>query len=238
MTTELRSAPARPRRADAERNRLRIIQAAAEVFAKRGLDAGLDEIARHAGVGTGTVYRRFPDKSLLIEALIEQRMTSLEELAERAGGLASAWDGIVLFLESFVERLIADRALTDMLFTDCGDNQVVADRRSRFGPILAELVERAKAQGSVRPDLSVSDVAMAQLMLTAAGSFGGDVRPDLWRRQLGIVLDGFRARRDAPTPLPVEPLSIDELTELCGQAAPRSRPPARPPRPGTPPQVT
>src|SRR3954447_22049365 len=152
MTQECVSAPYRPLRADAERNRLRIIQAAAEVFAKRGLDAGLDEIARHAGVGTGTVYRRFPDKSLLIDALIEQRMTAIEELAEQALGFRSAWDGLVHFLESFVERLVADRALTDMLFTDCGDNRALADRRSRLGPILAELVERAKAQGEVRPD--------------------------------------------------------------------------------------
>ena len=231
MTTELRSASARPLRADAERNRLRIIQAAAEVFAKRGLDAGLDEIARHAGVGTGTVYRRFPDKSLLIDALIEQRMATLDELADRAVGFDSGWDGLVLFLETVVEQLIADRGLNDMLFTGCGDNELVADRRSRLGPILAELVERAKEQGSVRPDLSVSDVAMAQFMLTAAGSFGGGVRPDLWRRQLGILLDGFRARRDAATPLAAEPLSIDELTELCGQAAPRSRTASRPPRP-------
>jgi AcrR family transcriptional regulator len=223
MTTELRSAPSRPLRADAERNRLRIIQAAAEVFARRGLEAGLDEIARHAGVGTGTVYRRFPDKSLLIEALIEQRMATLDELADRALGLESGWDGLVLFLETVVEQLIADRGLNDMLFTDCGDNELVADRRSRLGPILAELVERAKEQGSLRPDLSVSDVAMVQFMLTSAGSFGADVRPDLWRRQLGIVLDGFRARRDAPTPLPVEPLSVDELTEICGQGVSRSR---------------
>jgi AcrR family transcriptional regulator len=223
MTTELRSAPARPLRADAERNRLRIIQAAAEVFAKRGLDAGLDEIARHAGVGTGTVYRRFPDKSLLIDALIEQRMAALDELAERAVRLERGWDGLVLFLETLVGQLITDRGLTDMLFTDCGDNQLIADRRSRLGPILAELVERAKEQGDVRPDLSVSDVAMIQVMLTAAGAFGGDVRADLWRRQLGILLDGLRTRRDAPTPLPVEPLSVEELTELCGQAAPRTR---------------
>jgi len=228
MTTELRSAPSRPLRADAERNRLRIIQAAAEVFAKRGLDAGLDEIARHAGVGTGTVYRRFPDKSLLIDALIEQRMASLEEQAERAAGLASAWDGIVLFLETFVERMIADRALMEMLFTDCGDNELIADRRSRFGPLLAELVERAKAQGSVRADLSVTDLAMTQFMLTSAGSLGADIRPDLWRRQLGIVLDGFRAARDRPTPLPVEPMSIDEFTEACGKSAPRTRVPNRP----------
>src|SRR5690242_15242112 len=138
MTAEV-SASARPLRADAERNRLRILQAAAEVFARRGLDAGLDEIARHAGVGTGTVYRRFPDKSLLVEALVEQRMAAIEELAERSLAAADAWAGIAGFLEGFVERLVADRALTDMLFTDCGDNQALVDRRSRLGLILDEL---------------------------------------------------------------------------------------------------
>jgi AcrR family transcriptional regulator len=226
MTTEV-SASARPLRADAERNRLRILQAAAEVFARRGLEAGLDEIARHAGVGTGTVYRRFPDKSLLVEALIDQRLAALEELAERALRFDSAWDGIVLFLENVVERLIADRGLTDMVFTTCGGNQVVVDRRSRLEAILAELVERAKEQGEIRADLSVTDLAMLQFMLVAGGSFGADVRPDVWRRHLVLVLDGLRTRRDAPTPLPAEPLSVDELQAACAKSVP-ARAPGRP----------
>jgi AcrR family transcriptional regulator len=218
MLNQCVSAPARPLRADAERNRLRIIQAAAEVFARRGLDAGLDEIARHAGVGTGTVYRRFPDKSLLIDALVEQRLTAIEDLAEHAAALPSAWDGLVHFLEHAVEMTVADRALTEMLFSDCGGgNQALADRKARIGPVLAELVERAKEQGEVRPDLAVTDLAMIQFMLVAGGCLGEDVRPDVWRRHLAIFMDGLRAHRETPAPLPAEPLTIDELQAVCGK---------------------
>jgi AcrR family transcriptional regulator len=229
MTAECVSGSARPLRADAERNRVRIVQAAAEVFARRGLDAGLDEIARHAGVGTGTVYRRFPDKSLLIDALLEQRMAAMEELAENAARLENAWDGLVHFLESAVEMAIADRALTEMLFTDCGDNRALADRKSRLGPILAELVERAKQQGEARPDLSVTDLAMLQFMLVAGGSFGDGVRPDIWRRHLVIFMDGLRAHREGPTALPAEPLTMGELEAVCMNTKP-GRTPGRPMR--------
>ena len=221
MSAECVSASSRPLRADAERNRLRIIQAAAEVFAKRGLDAGLDEIARHAGVGTGTVYRRFPDKSLLIDALIEQRMAELEELAEDAVRRENAWEGLVHLMETFIERAIADRALTDMIFSNCGENnQSLQDRKSRLGPVLAELVERAKQQGDVRPDLAVTDLAMLQFMLVAGGSFGDDVRPDLWRRHLTIFMDGLRSSRESPTPLPADALSLEELDMACNQVGP------------------
>jgi AcrR family transcriptional regulator len=220
MNPECVSASSRPLRADAERNRLRILQAAGEVFAKRGLEAGLDEIARHAGVGTGTVYRRFPDKSLLIDALVDQRMTAIEELAEEAAGRERAWDGLVHFLEGAVEMSIRDRALTDILFSDPGADPGLHERKLRIGPILEELVARAKAQGDVRPDLAATDLAMAQFMLVAGGCFGDGVRPDLWRRHLTIFMDGLRTRREAPTPLPAEALSTEELQRVCGEAQP------------------
>jgi hypothetical protein len=158
-------------------------------------------------------------------------MAALEELAERAVRFENAWDGLALFLESVVERLVADRGLTDMVFTACGDNQLVVDRRSRLEAVLAELVERAKEQGELRADLSVTDLAMLQFMLVAGGSFGEDVRPDVWRRHLAIVLDGLRVRRDTPTPLPAEPMSVDELRAACAGARPTRGAATRPARP-------
>jgi AcrR family transcriptional regulator len=231
MSAECVSASDRPLRADAERNRLRILEAAAEVFARRGLDAGLDEIARHAGVGTGTVYRRFPDKRLLLQALVEQRMTEVEELAETAVRMPDAWAGLVHFVETFTERAIADRSLGDICFSGGADSEALADRKARIGPLMAELVERAKQQGAVRPDLAVTDIAMLQFMLMAGGEFGDGVRPDLWRRHLAIFLDGLRLRRDTPTPLPAEPMSMDELELVCGGATPPGRRPAARPEP-------
>src|ERR1043166_6338645 len=85
----------RPLRVDAARNRERILAAASEVFADRGLDVSLDDIARHAGVGVGTVYRRFPTKEALIEALFDSHLAQLEALAENAVSYADSWDGLV-----------------------------------------------------------------------------------------------------------------------------------------------
>src|SRR3954471_19846352 len=99
MTLEQVESLGRPLRADAERNRRRILAAAREVFARRGLDAGLDEIARHAGVGTGTVYRRFPDKNKLVEALFEERLDQVLACAQRAAEHPDPWEGLTTALE-------------------------------------------------------------------------------------------------------------------------------------------
>src|SRR5215472_4279290 len=97
--TVLAPVPVRPLRRDAERNRQRILEAAAEVFTERGFAATLDEVARRAGVGVGTVYRRFPDKASLADALFTDRIDALVQLAERAQGEPDAWAGLTGFME-------------------------------------------------------------------------------------------------------------------------------------------
>jgi AcrR family transcriptional regulator len=206
----------RPLRADAERNRRRILLAAAEVFARRGLDAGLDEIARHAGVGTGTVYRRFPDKAMLIEALFESRFDDLMALAQ--GGLVDPdpWAGLVGFLEGSIGMQQADRGLKELLFGEgyhSGSRH--AARVAEITAAISALMDRAKDAGALRPDVAVSDLALIQFMLHGIGSFAAPVDPGQWRRQLGILLDGLRADRSAPTPLAQVPLTTDELDRLC-----------------------
>src|SRR5438067_13101700 len=110
MTTE------KPLRADAERNRRRILEAAAELFATKGLSVGLDEIAHHAGVGVGTAYRRFPDKRKLIEELFEDRVARMVALAERALAADDAWEGLAGFIERATEHQIANRGLKELVF--------------------------------------------------------------------------------------------------------------------------
>lgn len=221
MTLEQIENLGRPLRADAERNRRRILVAAAEVFAKRGLDAGLDEIARHAGVGTGTVYRRFPDKAKLIAALFESRMNDVIAVAESALAMPDAWDGLVYFLETTIEMQLADRGLKEVLFGERCPANVSADRsrfaakRDRLVPMLSDIVERAKAAGQLRPDVSVTDLSVVQVMLHGVGTFTAAVEPELWRRQLVILLDGLRAERATVTPLPLVPLSHEQLESLC-----------------------
>src|SRR3954454_1994777 len=121
---------AEPRlRRDAERNRRRILAAAADAFAEGGLAVTMDEIASCAGVGVGTVYRRFPDKELLIEALFEQRMDELVALARDARDHPKPFAGLVQFFETFLAVQAADRGLKEVLLGTRRGQRRVAQAR-------------------------------------------------------------------------------------------------------------
>jgi AcrR family transcriptional regulator len=205
------SEPERPLRRDAERNRLRILGAAAEAFAEGGLAVTMDEIARRAGVGVGTVYRRFPDKEQLIDALFEQRIADLVALAEEARAHVDAWDGLVHFFERVVGMQAADRGLKEVVLSSAHGRERVARARARIAPPVEELVARAKDEGELRPDVAGPDLGLVQFMLGALADSTRDVDPEQWRRFLTILLDGLRTRRDAPTPLAPGPLNEERL---------------------------
>ena len=128
---------ARPLRRDAERNRQAILRAAAEVFTTRGLQASLDDVARHAGVGVGTVYRRFPDKESLAEALFEERIEAMVALAEKALAEPDSWTGLVSFLEGACTQLATDRGLHQLLmFATSARPWIGRARASAAGPAI------------------------------------------------------------------------------------------------------
>lgn len=206
----------RPLRADAERNRQRILLAAREVFARRGLHAGLDEIARHAGVGTGTVYRRYPDKQVLIDALFEDRFDQMERHIERAAALPDPFAAVADMVTSMVTMQIGDRGLKDAMLGQCRVSGFRA-RQERMRPLMEGVLQRAQDAGSIRPDVTLTDLVGMQIMLTDIAVFTGAVQPDLWRRHLALLLDGLRTVRAAPTPLAVPPLSFDGFDTLCGR---------------------
>ena len=199
----------RPLRADAERNRLRILQAAREVFADRGLDASLDQIAAHAGVGVGTVYRRFPDKDALIDALFEERIDEVAAAAEHALSAPDPWEGLVGFLQQANALLSCDRGLRQVLLSRGAHKTERA--REKIVPIATELVARAQQAGSLRADLDPLDLPVIQLMVSAIADMTREVSPELWQRALTIIIDGLATTRKAPTPLPGKPLDRDQL---------------------------
>jgi AcrR family transcriptional regulator len=201
----------RPLRRDAERNRQRLLAAARELFAIKGLDVGLDEIAHHAGVGVGTAYRRFPDKEELIDALFEDGIAGVIALAEEALAEEDPWRGIELFLTRGIEMQIADRGLRQLVFCSTHGQDRVCRGRDRIAPLVIELIDRAKAAGVLRDDVSGLDMPLLQYMLSSVFDYASDIEPDLWRRYAGIVLDGLRARRDDASPLPIGPLSHDQF---------------------------
>ncbi len=204
----------RPLRRDAERNRQRILRAAEEVFATRGFSASLDEIARHAEVGVGTVYRRFPEKQLLIDALFEERFGVFVELFEDALAQGDAWDALAGVLTRMVELQVEDRGLMELMHDDAFSGRRIAAGRERIAPLATELLRRAQAQGSARADLEPSDLPLAQMMVLQFATATADAQPELWRRMLAVVLDGLRApAQTAATPLPAPALPIERLDE-------------------------
>jgi AcrR family transcriptional regulator len=209
----------RPLRADAERNRLRILDAAAELFAERGLQVSLDEVAERAGVGVGTVYRRFPDREALVDAVLESRVAEFVGIAEEAAANPDPWEG----LKSLIERGAAfhgrNRALKELMFSAPGGRAWVDRVRRRMRPLTGGLVKAAQEQGKLRTDLDTLDVPLTMLMLASAIEFTADTDADNWRRLLGIVLDGMITERKEPTPLEADPLTQGELTQAMKRSS-------------------
>ena len=215
----------RPLRKDAERNRQRILAAAGELFAEVGLAASLDAVAERAGVGVGTVYRRFPDKEQLIDALFEERVGELVACAEAALSNPDPWEGFVGFLEYGLRLQAQDRGLKEVLLSTDEGRARVARVRERLVPLAGRLVERAQAAGALRPDFSQQDMPVIQLMIGAVIDGARDIEPDLWRRYLAIVLRGLRAEPTRPEPLSHGPLAEQQLDEVMRywRPAPRHR---------------
>ncbi|WP_433794168.1 TetR/AcrR family transcriptional regulator [Actinoplanes sp. CA-252034] len=183
-----------PLRRDAQRNRERIVEAAGEVFATRGFAATLDDVAHHAGVGVGTVYRRFPTKEELIDAVFTDRLEDLVTLAEEALAAESAWEGLTGFLRTSARWHAADRGLRDAALS-MGE-QHFKQAGEQIVPLLEQLMERAHAEGTLRPDAGFHDFPIIMAMVTEMAQHSEGCRPGLYERYLEMVIDGLRARPD------------------------------------------
>jgi AcrR family transcriptional regulator len=201
----------RPLRRDAERNRERILEAARELFARSGLEVTLDDVAHHAGVGVGTVYRRFANKEVLIDALFEERIDEIARLAEQALEDNDPWRAFAWFLTQAAERHCADRGLQQLVFSTAHGQDRCAHARDRIKPLVDRLMTRAQADGSLRSDLEPTDVPLIQFMVGSVSAYTAELAPETWRRHLTIVLDGLRTQRRKPTPLPAAALTVTQF---------------------------
>jgi len=205
------SAGERPLRRDAERNRQRILAAAAEVFTERGLDATLDEVARAANVGVGTVYRRFPDKESLVAELFRDRIDALVTVAEQACAAADPWEGLASYLEFAAAAMAGDLGLRQLMMFATYDRDQVCYARDRMFPVITRLVERAQAAGELRDDFRATDVKLISFMLASVAEYAATIRPEIWRRYLTLIVDGLRPARDTVTALSVPAPTPEEL---------------------------
>ncbi len=187
----------RAQRSDARRNRGRVIAAARSCMARDGLDAQMEDIARRAGVGVGTVYRHFSTKDELVEALAADRFQRLEELAREALAQDDPWESFEQFIRVSAHIQTEDRALSEVL-TSRPEIMGRAAQSVGILDLVSRLLGRAQMAGVVRKDAHPRDVPM--LMCALAGTFRNpNSDPD---RYIGIVLDGLRAQGGKYTKLP------------------------------------
>lgn len=201
MTTALR--------ADAQRNLVRVLDAAREVFAEQGIDAPVVEIAERAGVGVGTIFRRFPTKDDLLVAVVEQRTRQLIEAADAAVADLDPETALRSFMETAAAMQISDRCFCDASGTELFGRAGVRELVDLLVAKIETLLARAQASGHVRADLEALDLPVLLMGVAKAGLLLEATVPGAWKRHLAIVFDGMRP--DAARPLPRPPLGAGEF---------------------------
>ena len=175
----------RPLRADARRNRERVLKAARAVFAAQGRDAHHEDVGRRAKVGVGTVYRHFPTKEALLEALAREQFDLITSWAREAQDAPDAWGALKTLIWRGAEHQAKDRALMEAV---AEFKPSVARQSEDLQACVDRLITRAQEQGAVREDAVGEDVRLMMCGLGSVMQMGGDG----WRRYLTVMLDGLR----------------------------------------------
>jgi len=199
-------------RVDAERNRARILDAARVVFAEQGLDASMSEVARRAGVGIATLYRRFPARDDLIAATFAAKMTIYADAIDQALADPDPWHGFCSYIERVCAMQAADHGFTHVLTMTFPTAKSLEAERARAYRGFRKLISRAKAAGRLREDVSDKDLVILLMANAGVVNATADAAPDTWRRFLGYMLQAFSA---ATGPLPPAPKGKDLFAAMA-----------------------
>lgn len=211
-----------PLRRDAERNRERIITAACELYAEHGLGVGFNEVAHRAGVGVGTVYRRFADRRELLEAALAAPLQELYGVAQEAAAAPRAWDGLTLLVTRVTDLLVENLGLRDAALG--GYDDLVPEVTGGIAQVTRDLFHRAREQGDLRDGVTEQDVVVVLWMVTELAKHAADVRPDAYRRYTSVLLDGLRASPDhAPIPDPLDEPAVQSISLRWADSSARAR---------------
>ena len=206
-------------RADATRNRDAILAAAKEIFAERGIEASLEEIAARARVGIATLYRRFPSRQHLVAAALAEKVAQYGEAAETALAIADPWAGFCTFVRTICELQAGDRGLADLLsMTLPGDEHVERLRRTANDHVAA-IIERAKQARQLRDDFVGEDLLILLIANAALVHVTHAEAPGASQRLVALALDAF-GRPDAPA-LPPPPSTAEMAGAMCTLARER-----------------
>ncbi|MFC6011136.1 TetR/AcrR family transcriptional regulator [Nocardia lasii] len=203
--------PPRRLRADAARNQQRIVAAARELFADHGLEITLDDVAERAGVGVGTVYRRFANKKELIAEVFDQHVKDFADAADAAMENPDPWLALVEFFESACKHLATNRGFGEVMLELEEDPARFAELRDRIHPSVAGLIDRAREAGAVHADIATSDFFALIHMVNSLAEFAGPVNSDVWQRYMAITLNGVRTDAVPRRPLLVPPMTDEEV---------------------------
>jgi AcrR family transcriptional regulator len=180
-------------RSDARRNLELILQAAAEAFAEQGLEVGVADIAKRAGVGTATIFRRFPTKDDLIAAVVLARMDDIVAVAEECAALPGGIEAVRRFFVAATEFQIRDRGLMESI--DKGryaSDPRFEEQLGRAFTAIEALVTRAQEAGEIRPDISPADIPVLLHGVCSGAQIASGGQAELWRRYTDLVVDGLR----------------------------------------------
>ncbi|MFG2925683.1 TetR/AcrR family transcriptional regulator [Streptomyces sp. NPDC048305] len=208
----------RPLRRDARRNRDSIIAAAAEAFAKEGVNAPLESVAKAAGVAIGTLYGHFPTRRDLVEVIATEKIAAWLEAAQRAADADDPWRGFTDYLEVICKLQADDRALSDIASTDTPLAECIESRLARIRELGRIIMVRAQEEGTLRADVSPDDMAIVIWAHRGIVAATRDAAPEAWRRHLALMLEGFRSERAHPLPVP----SLNALHGAAGSAEQRA----------------
>ncbi|HUQ56402.1 helix-turn-helix domain-containing protein [Lentzea sp.] len=202
-----------PLRRDAERNRQLLLRTAHELMASQGLGVSYEDIARAAGTGMGTMYRRFPQRRDLLDALFSEHVDTVIGLAEQASRYEDAWAGLTWFLERQLEIEAQSRGLGELLRSRDQATELVRRAHERMTPLVAGLVDRAVRAGQLPAGATPADFAAVHVMVGSVMDASRAHAPQLWRRALRIALTGMRhadLSGDAPEETVIDHLYTDQ----------------------------
>ena len=220
-------------RADAARNRTAIVDAARTVFAEQGVDAPLDEIARQAGAGNATLYRRFPTRADLVAAVFAERMAEHVQAVEAGLADDDPWRGFASYLQTVMVMQARDRGIADLVTMDVSSAPEIEQLRSRAYDGLVRLVERARAAGVLRADFTDQDVVLLLMANAGLVERAHGIAGEASARLVGLVLDGLRA--EAATGGPPAPEARDVRRAMRRNGDQRLGPPPQEADAGTSP---
>ncbi|NGN92453.1 TetR/AcrR family transcriptional regulator [Nocardioides sp. KC13] len=201
--------PGRAERRDSIRNRERIIAAAQAVFQRDGIHAPLDHIASEAGVGSGTLYRHFPDRVELWKSVLTEPLQAHLAAAQAALSAEDPWDGLVAYLTSSCELEASASGYVNLMSTHFEGGSELAVLRTEIQQAIESVVHRAVDAGAVRADLAPEDLLFVVLSTSKVIEVTGAAAPEAWRRNLAFYLDAFRP--DAAHPIDVPPLTPRQI---------------------------